>query len=226
MLCINEVPTRKPRAKASAVLTPTPLLLSQVALAALPCLSSAGAAAIRSRAEALFRRLSFLDGDSVWLLLIQTIDAGAQEAGTVQKQQHQQQRHRGPLNRMALASVGGTSRAGNTDDDAERGVLDPGGAASAALSGPSSGGPGSSRGSGAGPSGTAVGSLWWLPLPPSSQAMVLSGGGVNSGRPTALMERRSLFGHGGGGRIARECVPAAERLLASLGADGTISEHM
>ena len=37
-------------------------LLGRPALAALPCLSSAGPDTVRSRAEALFQRLSFLDG--------------------------------------------------------------------------------------------------------------------------------------------------------------------
>lgn len=41
---------------------------------ALPCLSSAGADIIRTAAEALFERLLFLDGDGVWLLLLQTLD--------------------------------------------------------------------------------------------------------------------------------------------------------
>ncbi|CAM9692403.1 unnamed protein product, partial [Ectocarpus sp. 8 AP-2014] len=64
-------------------------LAREVAIAALPCLSSAGAASILSRAEALFRRLAFLDGDGVWLLLMQTMDTSTQQRCPQQQQQQQ-----------------------------------------------------------------------------------------------------------------------------------------
>lgn len=41
---------------------------------ALPCLSSAADADIRLSAESLFEKLAYLDGDGVWLLLLQTLD--------------------------------------------------------------------------------------------------------------------------------------------------------
>lgn len=41
---------------------------------ALPCLSSAADPDIRLSAESLFEKLAYLDGDGVWLLLLQTLD--------------------------------------------------------------------------------------------------------------------------------------------------------
>lgn len=93
MICPHNAPTRS-RSRACA-------RFCQVALVALPCLSSAGVDSIRSRAEALFERLSFLDGDGVWLLLMQTMDSAAQHRQHPQQEQHrhnhhqQQQRRRG-----------------------------------------------------------------------------------------------------------------------------------
>lgn len=49
-------------------------LALQVAVVALPCLSSAGDPDIRRSAELLFEKLAYLDGDGVWLLLLQTLD--------------------------------------------------------------------------------------------------------------------------------------------------------
>lgn len=203
----------------------------QVALAALPCLSSAGAATIRSRAEALFQRLSFLDGDSVWLLLIQTLDAcSAHQNHTTQKQQ--QRRQNVPLSKRALD--GGKVRAENNGVSAERKTLTrrtAGSVASAAPSGPPSGGPRHREGSGARRSGSdRAGDLWSVPEPPSQQEVALPGvfvaGAESSRRPAALLEMRSLFGDGREERVARECVPAAERLLASLRVGGATNEHM
>ncbi|CAM9393588.1 unnamed protein product [Hapterophycus canaliculatus] len=217
-------------------------LAREVALAALPCLSSAGVAAIRSRAEALFRRLSFLDGDSVWLLLLQTMDTSVEERHTTllppqqqqQRQRQQRQRQRFPLSIRAPATGRGNTGAGSNDDTAGRGAGAPEAAALAAAAGPSrppAGGPSLSGGeTSAGPSSSATGSLWWLPDASSPQAVALPGisgaGGAKSRRPAALLELRSFLGDVGDGQAARECAPAAERLMASLRVDGATTEHM
>ncbi|CAM9135285.1 unnamed protein product [Scytosiphon promiscuus] len=212
-------------------------LAREVALSALPCLSCTGAAAIRSRAEALFRRLSFLDGDSVWLLLVQTVDISAREGHAPQKQemQQRQQQHReqgkhAPPGSSEMATAGGKVRARNSHDSEGGRAYALRTAKSTAATAPGGARPGRPDSRGRGDSrGDGVGTFLWLPDPPSPQAMALAGmfgaGDISSGRPAALLEMRSLFGGGGEGRVARECVPAAERLLASLTA-GATDEHM
>eukprot|EP00752_Nemacystus_decipiens_P012189 g10806.t2 len=90
-------------------------LAREVAVAALPCLSSAGPEPIRSRAEALFQRLAFLDGDGVWLLLMQTMDTAAQQPGAHLPQlQLQQQSQR---QRALLGAAGASTNAGRKDNN-------------------------------------------------------------------------------------------------------------
>ena len=56
---------------------------------ALPCLSSTGDEDIRRSAEALFEKLAYLDGDGVWLLLLQTLDIAAAATPTTPATQGQ-----------------------------------------------------------------------------------------------------------------------------------------
>lgn len=190
-------------------------LFSQVALAALPCLSSAGPEPIRSRAEALFRRLSFLDGDGVWLLLLQTVDTAAQQP-TAQLQQLQQPRASLGAGAPAIAgrkSTGSRSRVGKQ-------------AAAPRGAGPRSLVVGDKEGIRSSSSSSISDSdaRWWLPSPHIDLG-ILSAGGGSSRRPTVLLEGRAVFG-GGGGRVAGECTSAAARLLRELGADGAVAEHV
>lgn len=205
--------------------------VSQVALAALPCLSAAGPETIRSRAEALFRRLSFLDGDGVWLLLMQTMDTAARQPHPQvhllqQQTQHQQRLHRAVLDGGGAPVNAGGGRSGSRSSTRNRAAeLD---AAAAATQGvdtrPLVGG--STEESSGGIVSDSE-SSWWLPRVPSPSvfqgtALVMGG---ESRRPASLLEGRAVFG-AGKGHAARECTSAAARLLSMLSAEGAVAEHM
>lgn len=208
----------------------TLFVFSQVALAALPCLSCAGPEPIRSRAEALFRRLSFLDGDGVWLLLLQTMDTAAQQPNAqlqqLQQQQRQQQQ-RAALGAARAPTTAGRKGSGSRSSAGNQVVAAPGAVASRRGVGPRA-----SLAAGNKEENNATigdsGPWWWLPSVPAPSALqgAASVVGVSSRRrPAGLFEGRAVFG-GGAGRVAGECAPAAARLLGSLGADGAVAEHM
>ncbi|CAM9675898.1 unnamed protein product [Ectocarpus fasciculatus] len=204
-------------------------LAREVAIAALPCLSSAGATSIRSRAEALFRRLAFLDGDGVWLLLMQTMDAATQQQYPQEQQMSYPRRNQHPqqsasLNgqRWDVTSDGGRGARGRVASPptvAARLSSD----AAGASAGTSDAGRSNSQG------GSVGGKSLRLPGYPTLEATVLSElsavGATTGTRPAALLERRSVFA-GGAGRVAVECAPSASRLLGILGDHGGVVEHM
>lgn len=194
-----------------------------MALIALPFLSSDAPGLTRSSAEALFRRLSFLDGDGVWLLLLQTLDAAAQN-----EQQQQGNRPVGrqtmPVPSLAASAVQG---AGGTDGDVRRGgrpsrraeamATSVFGARSERVKGarhrPVAGvGAGEGQAVGAG----VLDEDSWLPAAPAVPMLTKE-------RPSPLAERRSTFA---GGKVARECARSAANLLSLLNAAGSVAEHM
>ncbi|CAB1113910.1 unnamed protein product [Ectocarpus sp. CCAP 1310/34] len=210
-------------------------LAREVAIAALPCLSSAGATSILSRAEALFRRLAFLDGDGVWLLLMQTMDTATQQRCPQQQQQPPQQPYSRRNHHQHLqhcASVDG--QRGDVTSDGGRGasgwVASPPTVAARLRSdaGGSSAGTGDA-GCSSSQGGSGDGTSSRLPGCPTLEDTVLSElsavGATTGRRPAALLERRSVFS-GGAGRVAVECAPAASRLLGMLGDHGGVVEHM
>ncbi|CAM9532484.1 unnamed protein product [Ectocarpus sp. 13 AM-2016] len=210
-------------------------LAREVAIAALPCLSSAGATSILSRAEALFRRLAFLDGDGVWLLLMQTMDTATPQRCPQQQQQrpqepysqrnhHQHLQHSASVDgqRGDVTSYGGRGARGRLASPptvAARLRSDAG----SSCAGSSDAGCSSSQG------GSGDGTSSPLPGCPTLDDTVLSelsaAGATTGTRPAALLERRSVFS-GGAGRVAVECAPTASRLLGILGDHGGVVEHM
>lgn len=205
----------------------------QVALAALPCLSSAGADPIRSRAEALFERLAFLDGDGVWLLLMQTMDTAAQYG---YPRQHQSQGASGGGGALKRAAEKGRGGGGRRIRSMPRPVAAPV-AAAAGAAGASAAAPAAavSRRRQGSASVSDGGAWFWLPEPPYPEAAAYTTGlsralvgGGRGRRPAVLLEGRSVFA-GRPGRVASECAPAAARLLGLLSADGApavVEEHM
>eukprot|EP00903_Cladosiphon_okamuranus_P012353 g11582.t1 len=186
-------------------------LAREVALAALPCLSSAGPEPIRSRAEGLFRRLSFLDGDGVWLLLQQTMDTATRQPNAQRQQLRASLGARAPTSAGRGKGTGGRSRVGKH------------------VARPRQAGPRTSflwnkvdLGGSANISDSDA--RWWLPSPSVDLGTSLAGEG-SSRRPAVLLEGRALFGGGEGG-VVGECAPAAARLLDELRADGAVAEHM
>lgn len=198
-----------------------------MALAVLPCLSSAGADAIRSSAEALFERLSYLDGDSVWLLLMQTLDTAARDS-----QQNDQHRDHGERRRAAGDASSMPQRQQQqrqqrvVDDDGmgaeTRTLLMATPDASVNLSRERNG---AVNGDGRHPAAMHVGNIpFWQPylVAPASAGGLDGAIRERTGPPLLLAETRSVFPRQD---CAGDCVPAAARLLELTGASGMVGEH-
>lgn len=199
-----------------------------MALAALPCLSSARPETVRSSAESLFGALLFLDGDGVWLLLTQTLDT----AGALQRSSggdpHVVDRRGG-----GGSGVGGGTRQGLSQsskvlvgmrkegDGRETGLrvardVDGGHAGARAQKEEETGYAGAETKT------KKVAMLEaksgpFLPFPPPTAVASW----LESGRPCPLLERRSVFV----GSVAKECAPAAARLLKFVNG-GAATERM
>ena len=190
---------------------------TKVAIVALPCLSSARPDAVRSSAEALFLRLAFLDGDSVWLLLLQTLDSAAvatrddlRRPGGIRPgrlDQFGSSRGRRPSRRADVAL--GRRSTLETGSKSVQGVVERAtGFALTAKEGLVDG-------------GKAEDDYSWLPNVPTVSAAV--SGALRREPPCLLAERRSVFD---GAMVASGCAPAAERLLDVLNAANLVAEHM
>lgn len=169
--------------------------LAQVALAALPCLASVGSKVICSSAESLFEQLLSLDGDGVWLLLLQTLDIAEalparggsggralKAGGSALPHSRGQDEHASATHRRRKGrepGPGGGGRDTEADDD-----------------GPSSELP-------------RISPEAFLPFPPTTVVPLWRG------RPCALAESTSVLP----GSLARDCAPAAARLLAFVRSD-------
>lgn len=190
-----------------------------MALAAFPCLSSEGPESIRSSAESLFERLLFLDGDGVWLLLVQALDAAGIRDQSVRRDR---------------VVAPGKGRRGEMPSVVNSGAMagkreEPGTEYTAAREG-SRGAPlGVDRGRGRGDMGyeevkkscAELGTAqWWesfapIPRPPSG---VL---GLVRERPCVPLELGSVMV----GSVVRECAQGAARLLTLLNSE-RVAEHM
>lgn len=196
-----------------------------MALAALPCLSSAGPDTIQSAAEALFERLLFLDGDGVWLLLTQTLDA----AGALEQRSGIDPRDLAGVDsrRQGTGVVGGPRKRVAVETSAENGggrsvvAIEGGGNVGTVLGNPRRRGGTKSAGLGRADKKEAAGvprrgTDMFLPFSPPMCLESL----LHRGRPCPLNERKSVFT----GSVAKECASTAFRLLKLLNS-GPVAEH-
>lgn len=163
--------------------------LVQVALLALPCLSSAGSKRVRVAAESLFDALVSLDGDGVWLLLLQSLNmAGVLSDDPVRQQPRAlfgsstSGRARGEAEELAEAiTVTVTAKVSGLNRRDSQGLVSDG-------------------------SLKECGKSSFLPSPPSGLVF------LPHGLPCQLAERASVFTR----TTAEECAPAVARLITSI----------
>lgn len=206
----------------------------QIALAVLACLSSARPDIIRCSAESLFRALLFLDGDGVWLILTQVLDAAgvlrplprrgpetftrnmSKFEGETTGDSRGDKRQR---NRSSALSQGDKQKNSDRASEVRESATDSGQVAAGERG--KTGDPKRRCGTETGinrPAEMMRESIAVSPYPPPSALA----GVLDSGRPCQLLERRSVLV----GTIAKECAPAAARLLDLVNTGAATAERM